>query len=151
MGVINVITLLLAGWRGWRVNIWLKVRSPRPRAKYFCVYPDLRQSMSILSYDQRLVFFRSSFSSHLSGLHSFFRPSLRLRFQPHTGILFIVFFIKSTRVTVRIKWQFYLLLKHNVTVWFKSMNATPRWWNHSGCGYKGVKLLHRRHPCVLIS
>ena len=105
MGVINIITLLLAGWRGWRVNIWLKVRSPRPRAKYFCVYPVLRQSMSILSYDRRLVsFFRSSFSPRLFGL-------------------FIVFFIKSTRVTLRIKWQLYLLLKNNLTVWFKTMNA----------------------------
>ena len=121
MGVINIITLLLAGWGagGWIFG-----------SRFVLHYRELSTFASILTLDSQWAFyrmidasFRSSFSPLLSGLHSFFRPSLRLCFQPHTGILFIVFFIKSTRVTLRIKWQLYLLLKNNLTVWFKTMNA----------------------------
>ena len=39
--------------RGHGVRTWLRsVRTPRPRAKYFPIRPDLTYPISILSYDQ---------------------------------------------------------------------------------------------------
>ena len=51
---IIICTYWLSG-RAGRENIWLKVRTSWPRAKYFPVLSDLTQSISILSYDHLLL------------------------------------------------------------------------------------------------
>ena len=51
---VIICTYWLSG-RAGRENIWLKVRTSWPRAKYFPVLSDLTQSISILSYDHLLL------------------------------------------------------------------------------------------------